>query len=212
MLNSNLNSSLRALIPLCLLTCFLLSFPSVAKGFLYWGAGFQNHNYSDLNFTSSEITSDISVTTKASDSSSGFRLMSGYQYNSLLGVEVGYNEYGSADFKMTQTIDTVATNLKSEFSSSSVDVRLTLSYSLTRNWFVQGIVGAEYWKNDFSYPIKSNDRYTNNKLKTDDISANVGVSLGYDLQSNASVYLQLLQTKIADRTTQTISLGFMRKF
>ncbi|WP_372766813.1 hypothetical protein [Pseudoalteromonas sp.] len=70
---------------------------------MYFGLSAKNHNYSDLNFAPTISKQSLGqLKLKESNKSIGARLLSGYQFNRYLAVELGLTNFGERDFKLIE--------------------------------------------------------------------------------------------------------------
>jgi hypothetical protein len=179
----------------------------------------KNHSYSDLNFApivSKESLGQLKL--KESKKAIGARLLSGYQFNRYLAVELGITNFGEGDFKLieqtTSSDGKKKTNTlhKGEFKTIGADISLVATYPFTDSIFVKVLVGLQGWDNQFEMLQKNNDSF--NVASKDDRGASLltGVGIGYGVSKSMAFTLDFEQTEIAQFKTNSVSINWLFRF
>jgi hypothetical protein len=169
-------------------------------GFVYYGAALQGHAYEDLL---------LKNRLSAQGRNLGYRLFTGYQFNRWVGVEIGAQQLGDADFLLKNATNTNVL-AQTDFKTKALDAKLVLSYSFADDWFVRAQTGVLAWRN--SRTDISLSPLTSNKLKTSGEDTLYGAGIGYSISQDYAMTLELEKSKVAGQAVTGISLNLMTKF
>lgn len=205
-----------------LLSTFIFSSNLHAKDknqFMYFGLSAKNHNYSDLNFAPTVSKQSLGqLKLEESNKAIGARLLSGYQFNRYLAVELGITNFGEGDFKLfeqtTSSDGKKKTNTlhKGEFKTIGADISIVATYPFSDSIFVKALVGLQGWDNQFDMLEKGNDSF--NVISQDDRGASLltGFGIGYGVSKSMAFTLDFEQTEIAEIKTNSVSINWLFRF
>ena len=170
----------------------------------YVGAGYGNSAYGDADFVQ-EALGRVNL----EETDTGYKVYGGYQFNNVIGIEVGYNDYGTAtasqEYSQAAKSFNVAANLGYSFLDGQLRPFATLGL---------GVVSLD-WQNLPAYYTSLNDtagafHYGLGIQYEPDFLIGFGLRLAYEVDTYAINISGFNGTTFVDETyIQTLGLAYM---
>jgi hypothetical protein len=194
-------------------------FAGDANKFDYFGIGFQNNSYDNLNFSPQLDTSTLTpLIYDEKTSSRGFRGFVGHQFNRYLAIESGVTSFGKASFsvtdKETDSDGKITTKIEQNgrFKTLAADVRIIGTYPLSDKLFLKAHIGALAWDNEFTFLTGEATALTKQKNSDSGVSLLAGLGVGYGFNSKIAFSFDFEKTEIAELTTKNIVFSLLVRF
>lgn len=140
---------------------------------------------------------DIDIDTDAT----AYRLVGGFQFGDLLGIEVGYQDFG--DIEETFSVGPVSS--RTRISADGWTLGGTLGLPVSDNFSLIGRAGVFFWDAEVSVDGFSIDT-------PGDENPYYGAGARVDVSSNLSVIGDWTRFELDDVDTDVISIGFQYRF
>jgi long-chain fatty acid transport protein len=173
----------------------------------YAGFGFGQSRYLDVESSLNSGFADqgLTSTTSANTRTEGWKVYTGYQFNTYLGVEGGYANLND----MTANSATSAGNVRTELVSDAWMLAAVGSYPLTKDFSIMGKLGAAYVLQ--TAEVKVGTALTQ-RSGDDNYQPLYGVGVSYALLDNINLRAEWERFDLDDINIDLMTAGFAVAF
>jgi long-chain fatty acid transport protein len=173
----------------------------------YAGLGFGQSRYRDVESSLNSGFADqgLTSTTSANTRTEGWKVYTGYQFNTYLGVEGGYANLND----MTANSATSTGNVRTELVSDAWMLEAVGSYPLTKDFSVMGKLGAAYVLQ--TAEVKAGTALTQ-RSGDDNYQPLYGVGVSYALLDNINLRAEWERFDLDDINIDLMTAGVAMEF
>lgn len=175
------------------------------------GVGYVDFGSSDAPFVAGATVAAFS----SDNSSTGFKVFGGYQFNRTWGVEASYIDFGSPNFNGVVSVGGATGSFGGSADLTAWTLALTGTMPLSQQWDLTGKVGVYNWSADNAGAIASVPGVGTFAVAAGDDSgtdAMAGIGIRYNINKNFGVHADWEYFNSSNNSVNMFSIGLRYKF